>query len=273
MKTLLRDGETLAYATPPTAAGATPRTIVLAHNLMCDHEVFADLATDLERDYRVVTVDIRGHGASTARAPFEIADAALDLTAILDREGVDAALVVGLSLGASMAMELALREPARVLGMVLLAPCGEAATRSERVRDAFLVELVAREGLAGELATRTVEALFGPTFRASSPDITAAWEEKLRGTVPAFAAHALGAWSRRRTLLGELARVTVPVTVVVGEEDARCPPSDGEKVHAALGAAAQLVRLAATGHTMTVERPAEIRAAVRGAAERVRWRE
>ena len=272
MKTLLRDGETLAYATACPAAGAA-RTVLLAHNLMCDRRVFAPLVRDLERDYRVINVDMRGHGASTAHAAFEIADTAGDAAAILEQEGAGDVLVVGVSLGASMAMELALARPSRIAGMVLLAPCGEAATRSERVRDAFLVDLVAKQGLAGELATRTVEALFGPTFRASAAGVVEAWEDTLRRTVPAFAANALGAWSRRRALLPDLARIEVPVTVVVGEEDARCPPADGEKVHAALGRDAQLVRLAATGHTIPVERPAEVLATVRAAAARARWRE
>jgi 3-oxoadipate enol-lactonase len=260
MKALTRGAETIAYL----ERGQGPRALVLAHNLMCDHEVWSPVLAELAGSppERVVSLDLRGHGGSTAHAPYAIADAAADLCAIVDAEGIDEVVVVGLSLGASVAMELLLADPARVRGAVLLAACGEAATRRESVRDAVVRKTIEALGFPGPIAAQTAQALFGATFRARAPDAVRACEAKLATLTPRFAAHALGAWSGRRAILRDLARVTQPVTVVVGEEDLRCPPADGEKVHAAI-AGAHLVRLAATGHTMSVERPAEVARAVR----------
>jgi len=269
MKTVTRGAETIAYL----EHGVGPRALAFAHNLMCDHEVWSDVVRALAGAGapRVVSLDVRGHGGSTAHEAYEIADAAADLAAVLDAEGIDEVVVVGLSVGASMAMELLLAEPARVRGAVLLAACGEAASRRERVRDAVVAKTIGAVGFPGPIAAQTAQALYGATFRARAPAVVRACEEKLATLSPRFAAHALGAWSRRRAILGDLARVDRPVTVVVGEEDERCPPSDGEKVHAAISSGrvpAHLVRLAGTGHTMSVERPAEVAQAIREACAR-----
>ena len=268
MKTLTRGAETIAYvASEPRARAGGSRALAFAHNLMCDHEVWSAVTAALEGEHRIVSVDVRGHGASTAHAAYTIADATADLEAILDVEGVDEVVVVGLSVGASMAMELMLRAPARVRGAVLLAPCAEAASRRDGLRDAIIAKTVGAVGFPGEIAVQTSRALFGDTFRDASPEIVRAWGDKLHALRPRFAAHALAAWSRRRPMLADLAGVRAPVTVVVGEEDGRCPPSDGERVQDAI-AGAQIVRLARTGHTIPVERPAEVIAAIRDLAAR-----
>jgi 3-oxoadipate enol-lactonase len=258
MKTLARGAETLAYL----ERGTGPRAIAFAHNLMCDHEVWSDVVAALPPELRIVSLDVRGHGASTAHEPYTIADAAADLSAILDAEGIFEVVVVGLSVGASMAMELLLAEPARVRGAVLLAARGEGATRRESVRDAVIGKTIGAVGFPPPIAVQTAQALYGATFRARAPEIVRACEAKLATLRPRCAAHALAAWSRRRAILPDLARITAPVTVVVGEEDERCPPADGEKVHAAI-AGAELVRLAGTGHTMSVERPDAVTQAIR----------
>ncbi len=260
MKTLTRGGETIAYA----CAGEGPRTVALAHNLMCDHEVFGAVTTALARTFRVVALDVRGHGASTAHAPYAIADAAADLSAILAAEGAREVVVVGLSVGASMAIEMLLpgqRRDARVLGAVLLSPCGAAATRGERVRDTLLAQAMRGVGLPGELAAQIARSLFGETFQTRAPEVVRARAAKIQALVPRFAAHALAAWSKRRDVLSELRAVGVPVTVVVGEEDARCPPADGEAVRAAIPGAS-LVRLPQTGHVASEEQPDEVARAI-----------
>ncbi len=260
MKTLARGAETIAYL----ARGTGPRALAFVHNLMCDHHVWDAVAAELSPAARCVSVDVRGHGASTAHDAYAISDVAADLSAILAAEGIEEVVVVGLSVGAHAAMELLLAEPARVRvrGAVLLAACGEAATRRETVRDAVVTKTIAAVGFPHAIVTQTAQALFGATFRARAPELVRAWEERIATLRPRFAAHALRAWSGRRPLLADLTRVAVPVTVVVGEEDERCPPADGEKVCAAI-AGAELVRLGATGHTMSVERPAEVAAVIR----------
>ena len=69
--------------------------------------------------YRVVALDLRGHGQSMQEGPFDVPTLAADVTRCLE-EQPEPAWVVGLSLGAMVALELALRLPHKVRGLVLL---------------------------------------------------------------------------------------------------------------------------------------------------------
>ena len=69
--------------------------------------------------YRVVAIDLRGHGQSMQEGPFDVPTLAADVTRWLE-EQPEPAWVVGLSLGAMVALELALRLPHKVRGLVLV---------------------------------------------------------------------------------------------------------------------------------------------------------
>ncbi len=69
--------------------------------------------------------DLRAHGATMLvgdEEDFTFAGLTADLTALLDRLRFPPSVVVGMSLGAGVAVALALRQPARVLGLVLIRP-------------------------------------------------------------------------------------------------------------------------------------------------------
>ncbi|HEV7204887.1 MAG TPA: alpha/beta hydrolase [Jatrophihabitans sp.] len=79
----------------------------------------------LARHFRVITADPRGNGRSDRPAgPEHYADRVLmdDAVAVLDAAGIDAAVLVGLSMGARIALQLADARPDRVRGLALLGP-------------------------------------------------------------------------------------------------------------------------------------------------------
>ena len=68
-----------------------------------------------------IAPDLRGYGNSRTSSAFEMTDHLLDLEALLDRLGIDRCLVIGWSLGGILALELAIKNPQRVAGLILLA--------------------------------------------------------------------------------------------------------------------------------------------------------
>ncbi|MDB9494148.1 alpha/beta hydrolase [Spirulina major CS-329] len=74
----------------------------------------------LSSQYRTLAPDLRGYGHSQTQDPFEMAAHITDLEALLDREGIDQCLILGWSLGGILAMELALRNPQRYRGLILI---------------------------------------------------------------------------------------------------------------------------------------------------------
>ncbi|MBX3635174.1 MAG: alpha/beta hydrolase [Rubrivivax sp.] len=124
-----RDGTRIAWrvrapAVPARDAGAP---VLLLHGLASNATRFAEFVehTTLVQRHKLIRVDLRGHGRAITRRRTGIEAWSDDLAAVLDAEGGDrsaAALLVGHSLGAQVALQFARRHPARVGGLVLIDP-------------------------------------------------------------------------------------------------------------------------------------------------------
>ncbi|MBW4564390.1 MAG: alpha/beta hydrolase [Mojavia pulchra JT2-VF2] len=75
----------------------------------------------LSRRYQTFAPDLRGYGKSRVNSNFDMQDHLNDLEALLDRFQIEKCLVLGWSLGGILGMELALRLPQRVTGLILVA--------------------------------------------------------------------------------------------------------------------------------------------------------
>lgn len=93
---------------------------------------------------RALALDLRGHGRSTPAADgaYAVADLAADVSAVADELGLERFVLVGHSLGGSVAIEVARREGAeRVAGLVLVDPNGDQTKIPRAELDAFLDSL------------------------------------------------------------------------------------------------------------------------------------
>jgi pimeloyl-ACP methyl ester carboxylesterase len=89
----------------------------LLHGGFLDHHMWDDQIPELASSHRVIAPDARGHGISdNASKPFRPAD---DVAGLLRHLGTEPAVVVGVSMGASTAVDLALEYPGLVRGLVV----------------------------------------------------------------------------------------------------------------------------------------------------------
>jgi pimeloyl-ACP methyl ester carboxylesterase len=115
-------GRRIAYR----VEGEGPRVIVLVHGLLMDGRMYQKLAPVLARHgHRVITADMLGHGDSDP-APEMTAHSMTqygrDVIALLDHLGLEQAVIGGTSLGANVALEVAVLAPARVRALVIEMP-------------------------------------------------------------------------------------------------------------------------------------------------------
>lgn len=75
----------------------------------------------LSQRFKTLAPDLRGYGKSQTTQDFEMIDHLADLERLLDRHQVERCLILGWSLGGILAMEMALRSPNRVSGLILVA--------------------------------------------------------------------------------------------------------------------------------------------------------
>lgn len=100
-------------------AGHGDPPFVFIHGFACDRTFWAPQIEDLSRDFRCVSVDLRGRGESPAIAPFDTTTAAEDVAALIRTLGLDRPVVVGHSLGGLVCLRLNDLHPDLVRGIVL----------------------------------------------------------------------------------------------------------------------------------------------------------
>jgi pimeloyl-ACP methyl ester carboxylesterase len=106
--------------------GEGDRPIVLVHGLLMNRRMFERLGPALaERGNRVICVDLLGHGRSDQPDDLRLYSMPLfaeQVVALLDHLELARAVVGGTSLGANVALELAVRHPRRVEGLFVEMP-------------------------------------------------------------------------------------------------------------------------------------------------------
>ncbi|MDX1402230.1 MAG: alpha/beta fold hydrolase [Kiloniellales bacterium] len=94
--------------------------LLILHGLFGARGNWASHVKALTPHFRVITADLRNHGASPWADSMSYDDMADDLRALLDRLGLDTASVIGHSMGGKVAMALALAENERVSRLVVV---------------------------------------------------------------------------------------------------------------------------------------------------------
>jgi pimeloyl-ACP methyl ester carboxylesterase len=108
------------------SAPASARPLILVHGVLLSQEMNRPLARNLAaRGNRVITVDLLGHGQSDRPRDmwrYSMALFAEQVLALMDHLQIDQAVVMGTSLGANAALEIASMAPERLRGMVIEMP-------------------------------------------------------------------------------------------------------------------------------------------------------
>jgi pimeloyl-ACP methyl ester carboxylesterase len=244
------DAPAVVVAGPPDGP-----PIVLIHGTGLSKAAWApQLAGRLADSYRVIALDLPGHGAS-AQLPFTLDGAATEVGRVIDSTAGGRAAVIGLSLGGYVAMELVASRPAAVRGLVLVGasqePVGLRAVP-------YLALALALDGL-DRLDPRLVSGIAAALLRLRFPASIA--EPIIEGGV-----HAAGGSVALRTLVGRrfrsrLAAYAGPVLLLNGEFDVLF--RSGSKGFAEAGGDVRRARLRGAAHLANLDRPAAFDAAIR----------
>ena len=232
---------------------------MLMHGFANDRLLWREQIAALAGRYRIVAVDLIGHGNGTsadgrAVTMDEYAD---DVAATMTRLGIERAVVGGISLGGYVAMSLALRHAGRVLGTVLAntRAIGDTPVQKEN-RD----KLAAAIGERG--AQAVVEAFVDKPLRPDAPEALKAEIRamNLRQPPAGLIAATLGMRDRPdRT--AELARIRQPSLVITGTADVFIPPSESEPIHRGIAGSAY-ANIDGAGHLSCIDSPSQFNAAL-----------
>lgn len=190
--------------------------VVLLHAFLMDTDMFAPQVAELGRDFRLITVDERGHGATPADGPFDYWDVARDVLGLLDELKISRAAVVGTSQGGFVALRMALADPERISALTLLgtSAAAEVAEIADNYRD--LARTWAAHGPAEQLIDTVATICLG--------DLPApGWKAKWRTVSGERLTRIMDTLVGRDGLLDRLGEVRCPVLVLHGSADVAYP--------------------------------------------------
>jgi 3-oxoadipate enol-lactonase/4-carboxymuconolactone decarboxylase len=229
--------------------------LLLIHSLGTNLHVWDAQADALQRSFRVVRADLRGHGLTTVTpGPYSIAQMAQDMLAVLDAVGASTAHVAGLSIGGLVAQSIAHQAPERVTSLILcdtamaIPPPEGWHTRAATVR---------AQGMAA-IAEPVMARWITPAFADS--EAAAGLRTMLLRTDPegyAGAAEAIAA----ADLTADTHSLRLPTLVIVGDQDLATAVASAEALAAAIPGA-RLVVLPDAAHIPTVEHPGAVSEAI-----------
>lgn len=230
------------------------QVVCFTHSLASDGGMWAEqLPPLLAAGYRVLRLDMRGHGGSDPVAgDYTMAQLADDVAAALDFLGIERVQFIGLSIGGMIGQAFAIGHGRRLISAMLCdtspqTPPGAQAAWAPRI------EAVKKASSLTPLADATMERWFTNAYKPRNPG---RWKEihaTIAGTTPA------GYLGCAAAILdfdftGQLPSLKVPTLVVCGAKDEGTPPAGNRRI-AELVPGARYEEIADARHFPNVEHP------------------
>ena len=236
--------------------------VLLIHGYPLSGELFSKNRDALSQSHKVITIDLRGFGKSTAPAedPGSLQTYAKDALAVLDTLNVPKAVIGGMSMGGPIVFEMYRTAPERFSGMILI---------DTIANPAGIVEQHIWKGMAQKAVTYGPQSLVDELLKDMLTGAT-------RKYMPQQAAF-LGDIVKQATVAGDVAganvlatrpdsvpmlkTITVPTLILEGLEDTVYPPVFSEKMQQNI-ANSKLVVIPGAAHALTYEKAEQVNQAM-----------
>ncbi len=235
-------------------SGGDGPVVLLSHGFLMDHSMFDLQVSALKENFRVITWDERGFGATQALTDFTYWDSARDAIGLLDHLGIDKAVIGGMSQGGFISLRLALLAPERVRALILIDTQSGTEDPSKvegynGLHDAWMEHGPApvQEIVAG--------LILGP---GDWPEWTNKWAALDR---PQFS-RAFHCLMDRDDITPRLAEINAPALILHGSLDQAIPVVKAEILRDQLTGKAELVVIDGAPHAANLTHPIETNAAI-----------
>ena len=241
----------------------TGAPLVMIHGAQGDQSMFDDMASSLASRFHVLTFDQRGSGLSDKPdMDYTIGLLADDTATLMDHVGFAAAHIIGVSMGGTIAQELALRHEQKVRSLVLGCTTAGGSKAIRIGGNAFAAAYSTQPMSAEERGRALAEAAFTRSYVAQHPEIVSAMvEARRRRPLDPNALERRMKAVLRHDAYERLSQISCPTLVITGREDALIS-WENSRILAERIPGAQLVVLEAAGHCFWLEQPAQANKAI-----------
>ncbi len=224
--------------------------VVLSHSLASSLVLWHPQMDILNRHFRVLAYDTRGHGGTDASPPpYTLSQLGEDAVALLDALNIETAHWVGISMGGMIGQSVALNHSDRLRSLSL---CDTASLVPREADPVWRerIDLAKREGMA-PMVQPTLERWFTPPFLALNPPIVDVIRQHILATsVDGYIGCSEAI--RRLDYLDRLSEIRIPTLIIVGEDDPGTPVDASRAMHDRIPQS-RLVIIPSAAHLSNIE--------------------
>lgn len=220
--------------------------------------MFAAQVAELSKQYRVIAYDHRGQGSSEVGGPYDMDTVAADAAELIRTLVGGPVHFIGLSMGGFVGMRLAARHPELVKSLTLLETSANAEPLENLPQYKLLNGLVRWVGVIHPIASKVMKIMFAKSWLADPAQVDSIrqWKKELTSNKKSITGPVEGV-IYRKGVEEELANISCPTLVIVGEEDVATTPQKAAFIHQGI-AGSKLETISGAGHSSCIEKPEEV---------------
>ncbi len=229
--------------------------LVFIHAFPLSKAMWQPQVNALKDTYRVITIDLGGHGESDIVPWNDSLDGyAQAIIRLLDHLEITQAVFVGLSMGGYTLFSIYRHYSDRVKAMVLAGTRAQADTEEGKAGRHSMAEVAFSDG-ASAIAEMMLPKLLAPSTMAHHPEIVEQVRQMILHTSTAGIVVDLVAMAARPDSTDLLPTITCPTLVIVGEDDQATPLAESQYIAQRIPGST-FVSIPQAGHLSNVEQPA-----------------
>ena len=220
--------------------------------------MFAAQVAELSKQYRVIAYDHRGQGSSEVGGPYDMDTVAADAAELIRTLVGGPVHFIGLSMGGFVGMRLAARHPELVKSLTLLETSANAEPLENLPQYKVLNGLVRWVGVIPPIASKVMKIMFAKSWLADPAQVDPIrhWKKELTSNKKSITGPVEGV-IYRKGVEEELANISCPTLVIVGDEDVATTPQKAAFIHQGI-AGSKLETISGAGHSSCIEKPEEV---------------
>lgn len=239
------------------------QTIVFAHGLLWDNEMFAPQIAHLKDSYRCIAFDFRGQGKSlSTKSGYDMDNLTEDTLQLISNLVDGPVHFLGLSMGGFIGMRLAINHPEKLKSLMLLETSADPEPETNKPKYRGLSFIAKWIGFS-PVVNKTMAIMFSQSF-LNDPDkneLKLEWQNRLKKINRWTFGRAVKGVVERRGVYNSLVDILIPTLIVVGDEDVATVPEKAYRMNKAIEGS-QLVIIKKAGHTSSIEQPEAVNKAV-----------
>ena len=251
MKTLKVDNLNLSYMD----IGSGP-PLILIHGMASDHNVWSGIIPLLQENFRVIAVDLRGHGGSSKTpGPYSMELFSTDIEGLLESLDILKARFIGHSLGGAVTQKIAIKNPDMVSSLTLISSF---AYQDFQLKKSLInLRNILNESGFNEFFEECLKLAYNPRYVKENRELLNQFREDMSKTSSVISLIATINACLKVNNLDSLKNIVAPTLVITGREDRFISIDQGIIINKNIPHS-QLEIIPGASHNVLVEEPHKV---------------